>query len=108
MISQLDALFFGLSVTTKELIVVTSEYHRARAEHIFPAILGQSVAVSVIGVGEPADSARQKSEDRSLAAFKQTFDGITPGDLRAIEARLLERHPLYNGALDAQAFRQHD
>lgn len=103
-----DAVFFARAVRPKRLIVVTSEYHRARTEQIFRFVLGPDTDLRVVGVGKPADEVRQTAEANSLAAFRMTFEGIAPGDLSAIEARLRERHPFYNGSTDVKALRRHD
>lgn len=103
-----DAVFFARAVDPKKLIVVTSEYHRPRTEQIFRFVLGPDVDLRVIGVGAPADEARQTAEANSLAAFRMTFEGVAPGDVPAIERRLMERHPFYNGTTDVKALRRHD
>lgn len=103
-----DAVFFGLAVDPEFLVVVTSEYHRARTEQIFRFILGPGANLQVVGVGEPGSEARQAAELKSLAAFRMTFDGIEPGDLPAIRDRLFQAHPCYNGTIDVKALRQHD
>ena len=43
-----------------------------------------------------------------VETMAETFAGIDPGDIASIETRLLERHPLYNGKMDAKSYRQHD
>ena len=103
-----DAVFFAQAVKPRTIVVVTSEYHRARTEQIFRFVLGPGVDVVVLGVGKPGDEVRETAEANSLAAFRMTFEGITPGDLPAIEARLMSRHPFYNGTIDVKALRQHD
>lgn len=103
-----DAVYFGLVLSPRLLIVITSSYHRDRTEQIFRCVLGHDVALQVLGVGEPASAQQRTAEARSLEAFRQTFKGIAPGDLAAFESRMLAAHPLYNGAMDAKAWRRHD
>lgn len=103
-----DAVFFALAVRPRRLVVITSAYHRARTEQIFRFVLGEGVALDVLGVGEPGNEARRTAEANSLAAFRMTFEGIAPGDLPAIEERLMTAHPFYNGTIDVKALRRHD
>jgi hypothetical protein len=80
------------------VLVATSAYHLPRALDIFSFIYGPSIEVSGIGA-ESADSHDLRaSEARSLAAFRLTFQGVSPGDDSAIIERLRTQHPYYNGA----------
>ena len=103
-----DAVFFALALNPRRLFVITSAYHCVRTERIFRFVLGDDVALEVVGVGERGDESRQTAEANSLAAFKMTFEGIEPGDLPAIEGRLMTAHPFYNGTTDVKALRRHD
>lgn len=103
-----DAVFFSRNITADSVIVVTSGYHKKRAAQIFRFVLGENAELEVIGTGEPATPAQEKSEAASLRAFSETFTGIRSGDTQAILARLFERHPFYNGTIDARTVRLHD
>ncbi|NNE81314.1 MAG: YdcF family protein [Silicimonas sp.] len=103
-----DAVFFARLLPADHVTVVTSTFHCSRAEQVFRFVLPARTTLKVIGVGEPADATQKAHEVRSLVAFHETFQGIEPGDLAAIEARLFDRHPLYNGDIDAKALRRHD
>ena len=103
-----DAVYFGHRVQADRVAVVTSEFHKARTQQIFRFVMGPKQSVDVVGVGDPATDAQKTSEANSLLAFQKTFKGIDPGDLSAIEARMIADHPLYNGAIDAKALRRHD
>ena len=103
-----DAVFFARLVAAEDVTVVTSAFHRDRTEQIFRFVLPADTKLRVIGVGDPATEAQEANEARSLTAFRETFAGIDPGDIASIETRLLERHPLYNGKMNAKSYRQHD
>lgn len=78
--------------------VVTSDYHVARATEIFRFIFPSAVSINVEGsITHSPIEARNICEARSLTAFRKTFEGVTPGDLYAIHARLSCSHPFYNG-----------
>lgn len=100
-----DAVFFAEAISAKKTIVVTSEYHRARADWIFRFVLGSSADLRIIGTGAKPTDAQIAKERESLSAFMRTFDGVAPGDLPAIRQRLNTAHPLYNGEADPRQLR---
>lgn len=103
-----DAVFFAHAIFANFTCVVTSEYHKARAERVFRFVLGRDVQLNVLGVKDEFAPDSGASEAASLAAFEETFRDVHSGDLEAIYARMMERHPFYNGTRDARAARQHD
>ena len=103
-----DAVFFCEAVKAKKVVVVTSRYHAERARRIFRFILPDTTQLEVIGTGEAMTPNREASEQKSLAAFENTFAGIEPGDYSAILNRLKSAHPFYNGSVDVKSLRRHD
>lgn len=80
-----------------KLIVVTSGYHAQRASSIFSFVFGPSYSIQFMS--SPAhEKVRHEEEHRSMEAFRETFRGITAGDLPSIHERLLSSHPLYKVA----------
>jgi RimJ/RimL family protein N-acetyltransferase len=99
-----DAAFFAadilpLAPPPSLVTVVTSAAHAPRAEAIFRFVLGPEVPVEVVPTDEPVTIAERARETASLAAFRDTFAGVAPGDLPAILARMETAHPLYNGTV---------
>jgi uncharacterized SAM-binding protein YcdF (DUF218 family) len=99
-----DAAFFAADVLPVApppalVTVVTSAAHAPRAEAIFRFVLGPEVPVEVVPTDEPVTIAERARETASLAAFRDTFAGVAPGDLPAILARMETAHPLYNGTV---------
>lgn len=103
-----DAVFFARNVRSDLTRVVTSEYHRARAERIFRFVLGKDAQLSALETGDVIARDVELAEAASLAAFEETFLGVDPGDLDAIYRRMKSDHPYYNGARDARQARRHD
>lgn len=80
------------------LDIVTSDYHVARTTEVFRFIFSGAISINVEGSSTRTPiSACTTSEARSLRAFHETFEGVAPGDLSAIHARLACSHPFYNG-----------
>jgi len=79
------------------VLVVTSDYHMSRACTIFSFVYGPGIRVEGIGAGCATNPQLERSEVQSMAAFRATFDSIVAGDDAAIFARLLTKHPFYNG-----------
>lgn len=98
-----DAVFLAEHVKARSVIVVTSEFHRERASEIFGFVLGPSVEVTVLGVGDAASPAIKARECASLQSFRETFTGIKPGNHEAIYERMICEHPFYNGVADVMA-----
>ncbi len=101
-----DALFtkinMALPLGWKKIMVVTSDYHVKRSRNIFTFVYGPSIQIDVIGTPCPHDRQQINKEIVSMAAFSKTFDGITPGDTKAIYERLRKEHPFYNGKIYKQ------
>ena len=79
--------------------IVTSDYHRDRAEEIFRFVFGEGFSLSIDGVPSCFSPASVVREEASQAQFRQTFCGITPGDDAKILERLTKDHPYYNGTV---------
>ena len=77
-------------------IVVTSDYHAARAGLIFSFVWGRDVPVIGAETGDLGET--DAAEARSIAAFRRTFDGVNPGDLPGCATRLVRAHPFYNNS----------
>ena len=84
----------------KNVAVVTSAYHAARTKEIFSFVYGRPIEVFP-AASDQSESLRLREEE-SLAAFRATFNGIEKGDDEAIFARLVRRHPFYNGDIYPQ------
>ena len=81
-----------------DLTVVTSDYHVSRALKIFNFVFGRDVPVnSYSSFCTEYRSTLEHNEVASLAAFENTFKGVSAGDLNAIIERLISHHPFYNG-----------
>lgn len=84
-------------------VVVTSDYHTARTGLIFSFVWGRDIPVFGAKTGHRGE--KDAAEARSIAAFRRTFDGITPGDLPGCAARLIRAHPFYdNSAMPHRPF----
>jgi uncharacterized SAM-binding protein YcdF (DUF218 family) len=78
------------------IIVVTSDYHSPRAEEIFNFVYGASVEIIMHPVQWDVTDQIRAKEAISLAAFRETFKDLEPGDTIPIRDRLFEKHPLYS------------
>lgn len=98
-----DAVFvlqnFAIPRHWRTILVVTSDYHVARAEAVFSYVFGPEISIQICGVVSQQGELTKASEEQSMVAFYQTFAGIQRGDAGAIWNRMLERHPFYNGAV---------
>ena len=84
--------------SASSLDVVTSDYHVARTAEVFRYIFPGHVPINVSASScKSPDLGCLASEERSLRAFRHTFDGVAPGDLFSIHERLAVAHPFYNG-----------
>jgi uncharacterized SAM-binding protein YcdF (DUF218 family) len=83
----------------KNITVITSGYHAARAEYVFKKILGPDYVLEFV----PADSVFSPEENRQLmmdeerkfALAQKWLDAIPDGDSAAIEDFIYHWHPLY-------------
>ncbi|GAB3030386.1 YdcF family protein [Natronobiforma cellulositropha] len=89
----------GLSEPGDRVVVVTADYHAARAAVVFERCFGDAYEVDASAVVETAMAERQPAEERRLAASREFFEGVAPGDLETVGRRLLERHELYDGTV---------
>jgi uncharacterized SAM-binding protein YcdF (DUF218 family) len=78
------------------VFVVTSDYHSPRAEEIFNFVYGERVEIIMHPVQWDATDQMKAKEVISLAAFRETFKDLKPGDTIPILDRLFARHPLYS------------
>lgn len=81
----------------RKLLVATSDYHVVRSTEIFKFIYGDNYSIRTIGARTDASADQIQTEERSLTAFRETFDKIKSGDDVAIFNRLCKKHPYYNG-----------
>ena len=98
-----DAVFTKRHIVSqrdwKNILVVTHGYHRVRALEIFRHVYGPNYALEVLGVEPHKKREGLGSEADSLAAFRESFAGIAPGDDEKIFSRLCSAHPYYNGEI---------
>jgi hypothetical protein len=82
------------------LLIVTSEFHAARAAHIFRFVYGASFDFEMEAVpnGPDHETPSRASEAASLQLCKTLFQGIAPGDMSAILERFWRGHALYQSA----------
>lgn len=99
-----DAVFsldFFRSAKLKKIVVVTSDYHVSRAKFIFSRVFNNAVSLDVYGVETEANLQSEilMHEQKSLDAFRQTFNGVDFASRREIFTALSQRHPFYNGKI---------
>lgn len=85
----------------RELRIVTSCYHLSRATAAFRACFGPSVDVRPARCADAGSADAVASEGRRAKSARRFFEGVPPGDLRAIARRLSTEHALYKGMRDA-------
>jgi uncharacterized SAM-binding protein YcdF (DUF218 family) len=78
--------------------IATSCYHVARAVFVFEHCFGDGYEVTAPSCYDADVEPASLSEGRSMSLNRRFFDPIEPGDVDAIRARLLDRHPLYSAA----------
>lgn len=90
--------------TGGHLLIVTSDFHAARAEHIFRFVYGTDFDLSVESVpnGPNSETAGAAKEAASLERFDRLFIGTKAGDIEAILLRFWQRHALYSQARHAE------
>ena len=86
------------------LLIVTSDFHAARAERIFRFVYGTNFELAFEGVpnGPEHETPSLAKEAASLERFDKLFLGINVGDIEAILSRFWERHALYHDARHAE------
>jgi uncharacterized SAM-binding protein YcdF (DUF218 family) len=82
----------------EKLAVVSSEFHIGRVREIFDFIFSD-YDLSYVPAQHEAKSRDYIHEGESLELFRQTFEGIKPGDDKSILQRLLERHGAYQNPI---------
>lgn len=102
-----DAIFTRLNIISKfdysRIAVVTSSYHKKRAQEIFTFVYGKSAEIEIISseTNNNLPIAKiYKKETKSLKEFRRTFYKVKEGDLISIYKRLLAQHPYYNGTIN--------
>jgi uncharacterized SAM-binding protein YcdF (DUF218 family) len=83
----------------RHIMIVTSDYHVARALRIFRYVYGEDWVVDATGVPAAPTASVLANEIRSQEAFESTFSGIREGDDEGLLSRLISRHPFYNGEI---------
>lgn len=79
------------------LKVFTSDYHAARTSIIFNFFFHNHAPVSVASAPGFGSKKLQARESKSLNAFRNTFQGVSPGDTNCALEILRMKHPFYNG-----------
>jgi vancomycin permeability regulator SanA len=84
----------------QNLIVVSHDYHINRVSRIFEFVFGNDYNIRCEAVDNGKDDPQvrtKEQEQKSLDIFLRTFDGIAPGDDKAILERLFDKHLSYAG-----------
>jgi uncharacterized SAM-binding protein YcdF (DUF218 family) len=85
-------------IEPRPLSVITSPFHLERATETFRHVLGYAWQVQAVASDETNDDLERASRETGfLQETTKFFDGVRPGDLRAIARRLRERWPYYAG-----------
>ena len=86
------------------LLIVTSDFHAARAERIFRFVYGTNFELAFESVpnGPEHETPSAAKEAASLERFDKLFLGVNVGDIEAILSRFWERHALYRDARHAE------
>ena len=86
------------------LLIVTSDFHAARAERIFRFVYGTNfdLAFESVPNGPEHETPSAAKEAASLERFDKLFLGIKAGAIEAILSRFWERHELYRDARHAE------
>lgn len=82
-----------------EIHIVTSDYHKERAEHIFTKIFNNQLRVKVYGAMTEANTYYSilLHEKQSIDAFNNTFAMTDFSSIKSIYKSLRTKHPFYNG-----------
>jgi len=104
-----DAFFTRLLVEKKKIpkdqviYLITSDYHCKRAKEIFEFVFPPSYTIYTSGsFTSNVNPSVEKKEKDSLHAFRRSFLGIKPSDIKGIYGVLRSCHPFYNGDTFAQ------
>tara|TARA_B110000263_G_C15280712_1_gene498210 strand:+ start:434 stop:1003 length:570 start_codon:yes stop_codon:yes gene_type:complete len=96
-----DAIFTKINIISKKIwnkiLIITSDYHKARTYEIFTYVYGENYTIDVRGIKTNRTDAHIKNEKISTDAFHQTFLGVKAGDIESIYKCLCIKHPFYNG-----------
>lgn len=76
--------------------VATSCYHASRAIYVFECCYGDQYEITAPDCYNSAISASEKNDASSMSLNRQFFQPIEPGDLAAIQDRMIEQHGLYS------------
>jgi uncharacterized SAM-binding protein YcdF (DUF218 family) len=94
----LTAIRYLRDIEPRPLAVISSPFHLLRATETFRHVLGSPWQIQAIASDETDDDiARAARETRYLQETTAFFDGVRPGDFRAMARRLRERWPYYAG-----------
>ncbi len=85
----------GLTVTVDTVYVVTSCYHRKRAKFVFEQCFGDDYGIDAERCSE-GTAPESAVEGRLYREDRTFFEPITPGDLSAIQRRLVEEVDEYD------------
>lgn len=84
----------------RSIIVVTSDFHRARATAIFRRVLGTTFSIRFVTVTHPYLAPRHRSiafQERALRALdRRTFGRVPAGNLPRLSRWLAVNHPAYS------------
>jgi len=83
----------------KSILIVTSNYHVSRTKEIFNFVYGEEYKILVNGVKGYDNNEKINYENKSIIAFRNTFNGIQKGNNNQILQRLKKLHPFYNGKI---------
>ena len=88
---------FLFPMNLKDIIIVTSTYHRKRAEKIYKQVLGPGYSIEFVCVNTELDNDPETliREEKSLKEFLKQFGTLKAGDSVKIERILFNSHPLY-------------
>ena len=86
------------------LLIVTSDFHAARAERIFRFVYGMNfeLAFEAVPNGPEHETPSAAQEATSLERFDKLFLGVDAGDIETILSRFWECHALYQDARHAE------
>ena len=102
-----EAIFLRLLLPMRagaRLLIVTSDFHAARAERIFRFVYGMNfeLASEAVPNGPEHETPSAAKEATSLERFDKLFLGVHAGDIETILSRFWERHALYHDARHAE------
>ncbi|WP_254769309.1 YdcF family protein [Salinilacihabitans rarus] len=85
-----------LDRTVDSLFLVTADYHVPRSRYVFEQCFGTERRIDTSYAVSTATSPECPAERRSFRSARRFFDSISPGDVEAIERRLITNHECYD------------